>query len=106
MLAASWTDLVVGVDIHLHLVPSPAGPVPTPIPPPYVGLVGDPVGLVKGLLVQAGVSLVKGRVELPPGPVLINGSPAATTDELPQNMPSLFPLPMAPGVAHVSPPSG
>jgi hypothetical protein len=37
MLASSWLDLEVGVDIHLHLVPSPAGPVPTPIPQTYLG---------------------------------------------------------------------
>jgi hypothetical protein len=29
MLASSWMDLVVGTDIHTHLVPAPAGPVPT-----------------------------------------------------------------------------
>jgi hypothetical protein len=35
MLASSWLDLVIGIDIHNHLVPTPAGPVPTPIPQPF-----------------------------------------------------------------------
>jgi hypothetical protein len=42
-LASTWGDLVVGVDIHNVLVPTPGGPVPTPLPHPYVGLTGDPV---------------------------------------------------------------
>lgn len=30
-------DLVVGIDVHIVDVPSPAGPVPTPIPHPFKG---------------------------------------------------------------------
>lgn len=30
-------DLVVGLDTHLILVPSPGGPVPTPLPHPFSG---------------------------------------------------------------------
>lgn len=30
-------DLVVGIDIHIVDVPSPAGPVPTPLPHPFKG---------------------------------------------------------------------
>src|SRR5688500_8937714 len=107
MLASSWLDLVVGVDIHLHLVPSPAGPIPTPIPQPYVGMVGDPVGMVFGALRDTALSLVQtGKVSLPSGPVLINGFPATTTDEASRNTPILPHLPMPPGTAHVKPPSG
>src|SRR5215213_8012132 len=102
MLASSWLDLVVGVDIHLHLVPSPAGPVPTPIPQPHVGLVGDPVGMMVGIARDAAINLVMGGpVELPKGPVLINGLPANTTDEQSKNTPLLPHLPMPPGTAHL-----
>ncbi len=35
--AAKMNDQVVGVDIHIVLIPSPGGPVPTPLPHPYMG---------------------------------------------------------------------
>ena len=107
MLASSWLDLVLGVDIHIHLVPSPAGPVPTPIPQPYMGLIGDPVGMMVGIAQSMAMDLVTGGpYELPKGPVLINGLPAATTGEHSKNTPLLPHLPMPPGTAHVKPPSG
>ena len=42
-IAAKHLDPIVGVDVHIILIPTPAGPVPTPIPTPYVGMVFDPV---------------------------------------------------------------
>jgi RHS repeat-associated protein len=107
MLASSWLDLVLGVDIHIHLVPSPAGPVPTPIPQPYMGLIGDPVAMMVGIAQSMAMDLITGGpYELPKGPVLINGLPAATTGEQSKNTPLLPHLPMPPGTAHVKPPSG
>jgi RHS repeat-associated protein len=107
MLASSWFDLVVGVDIHIHLVPSPAGPVPTPIPQPYMGLIGDPAGMMVGIAQSMAMDLVTGGpYELPKGPVLINAFPATTTGEHSKNTPLLPHLPMPPGTAHVKPPSG
>src|SRR5690606_24221522 len=41
-IAAKHLDPIVGVDVHIILIPTPAGPVPTPIPNPYVGMVFDP----------------------------------------------------------------
>ena len=35
--AAKQGDAVVGVDTHIILIPSPAGPVPTPMPMPFNG---------------------------------------------------------------------
>jgi hypothetical protein len=107
MLASSWLDLVLGVDIHIHLVPSPAGPVPTPIPQPHMGLIGDPVGMMVGIAQSMAMDLVTGGpYELPKGPVLINGFPAGTTGEQSKNTPLLPHLPMPPGTAHVKPPTG
>jgi RHS repeat-associated protein len=107
MLASSWLDLVVGVDIHVHLVPTPGGPVPTPIPQPYLGLVGDPVGLIVATIRDTAQSLLtSGHLDLPSGPVLVNGLPATTTDESARNTPLLPHLPMPPGISHVTPPSG
>ncbi len=47
MIASTWLDLVVGLDIHFEMVPTP-GPVPAPLPHPFVGMVFDPAGLAMG----------------------------------------------------------
>jgi len=37
MPGAKQDDDVIGLDTHIIMIPSPAGPVPTPIPMPFVG---------------------------------------------------------------------
>ena len=37
MPAAKQGDRVIATDIHIQMVPSPGGPVPTPIPAPFTG---------------------------------------------------------------------
>ena len=37
MPAAKQGDQVLATDIHIQIVPSPGGPVPTPLPSPFVG---------------------------------------------------------------------
>ncbi|KYG09061.1 hypothetical protein BE21_19910 [Sorangium cellulosum] len=59
MLASSFFDLVLGIDIHWELVPMPA-PVPTPIPNPFTGIVFDPMGLVAGLAIGNAIGMVMG----------------------------------------------
>jgi len=39
--AAKHLDIVTGVDIHIVMVPTPGGPVPTPIPHPFIGMIFD-----------------------------------------------------------------
>ncbi|GEQ86163.1 type IV secretion protein Rhs [Patiriisocius marinistellae] len=39
-------DPVLGVDIHIVMIPSPAGPIPTPLPHPFVGMILDPMDYV------------------------------------------------------------
>ncbi|WP_245931324.1 PAAR domain-containing protein [Actinokineospora auranticolor] len=39
--AARMGDRVVGTDIHILLVPSAGGPVPTPTPLPFTGIITD-----------------------------------------------------------------
>ena len=40
--AAREGDMVMGVDTHIVMIPSPGGPVPTPLPSPFTGkLSGD-----------------------------------------------------------------
>lgn len=79
--AARDGDLVVGVDIHLVFVPSPAGPpVQVPQPLPFTGT------LTLGLSTD----------------VLINGRPAAIVGSGAANAPAHVPLP--PGTGFVTPP--
>ncbi len=37
MPAAKKGDQVVALDIHIQMIPSPGGPVPTPLPSPFTG---------------------------------------------------------------------
>lgn len=72
---------VVGVDIHVVLVPTPGGSVPTPLPHPFVANVSG------------------GTVST----VTIAGKPAATTGSTTQNSPAHVAMP--PGVSFQTPPS-
>jgi uncharacterized Zn-binding protein involved in type VI secretion len=36
---AKQGDQVVGTDIHIIMIPSPGGPVPTPLPHPFAGMI-------------------------------------------------------------------
>jgi len=37
--AAKQSDLITAVDMHIVMVPSPGGPVPTPLPHPFTGMI-------------------------------------------------------------------
>ncbi|WP_189342871.1 DUF6531 domain-containing protein [Ulvibacter litoralis] len=39
-------DPVMGIDIHITMIPSPAGPIPIPLPYPFVGMIFDPMDYV------------------------------------------------------------
>lgn len=67
--AAKKGDQIVGVDIHIIMIPSPGGPVPTPIPHPFMGIIDNGLS-----------STVK-----------IMGQPAATQDSTATNTPSHIP---------------
>lgn len=67
--AAKQGDKVVGVDIHIYMIPSPGGPVPTPLPSPF-----------NGILQQNLCQTVK-----------IMGMPAATVGSIAVNMPPHMP---------------
>jgi RHS repeat-associated protein len=107
MPASSWTDLVVGLDVHLHQVPTPVGLVPTLLPQPFLGMVGDPASELVGAMSGVGISLMLGGpVSLSSGAVRINGWPATTTNSGALNAFVMPHLPIPPGVAHVTPPTG
>lgn len=71
MTAAKWGDVVLGIDIHQVMVPTPGGPVPTPMPHAFFGVVFDPLGAA----ISAAISAAVGGG----GAVLINGMPAGNT---------------------------
>ncbi|MCL2724868.1 MAG: DUF6531 domain-containing protein [Polyangiaceae bacterium] len=77
MFAGKQTDLVVGIDFHLEIVPfSP----PMLFPMPFVGIVEpDPIGM----MLQVGISWVSRNPS--GGVVLVNGFPAVKTGDEAQN---------------------
>ncbi|ONI81521.1 hypothetical protein ALI144C_19600 [Actinosynnema sp. ALI-1.44] len=103
MPAAKLGDQVVGVDVHIVLVPSPTGPVPTPVPLPFDGKIVD--GCSGNVLIEGAPAAVVGSaaanspVHVPPGgefetpptnrgtlvagnpTVLVNGKPLARSGD-------------------------
>ncbi len=39
--ASTHLNLIIGIDIHAVMVPTPAGPIPTPLPHPFIGYLFD-----------------------------------------------------------------
>jgi uncharacterized Zn-binding protein involved in type VI secretion len=67
--AAKQGDRITATDIHIIMIPSPSGPVPTPLPHPFSGII------------DGGLS----------SNVLIEGRPAATVDSTATNTPPHIP---------------
>jgi uncharacterized Zn-binding protein involved in type VI secretion len=67
--AAKQGDQITAVDIHIIMIPTPAGPVPTPLPHPFIGIIDN---------------------NLSPD-VKIIGMPAATVDSIASNLPPHIP---------------
>jgi uncharacterized Zn-binding protein involved in type VI secretion len=78
--AAKQGDQVVATDTHIVMVPSGAGPFPTPLPHPFIGIING--GLSSN--------------------VKIMGLPAATVYSIADNMPPHIPTP--PGTVFQNPP--
>ena len=79
--AAKQGDQVVAVDMHIVMVPSPGGPVPTPLPHPFSGVLDG--GLSQDVMVM--------------------GRPAAVVGSTARNMPPHLPTP--PGTVFQIPPT-
>jgi uncharacterized Zn-binding protein involved in type VI secretion len=79
--AAKQGDQITATDIHLVMVPSPGGPVPTPLPHPFVGIINGNLS----------------------GNVNIMEMPAATADSTADNTPPHIPAP--PGTSFQKPPA-
>lgn len=79
--AAKQGDQVTATDVHVVMVPSPGGPVPTPLPHPFIGILDGNLS----------------------SDVRIMGMPAATLGSTASNTPPHLPTP--PGTAFQKPPS-
>ncbi|HUF39606.1 MAG TPA: PAAR domain-containing protein [Anaerolineales bacterium] len=79
--AAKQGDQITAVDMHIVLVPSPGGPVPTPLPHPFNGII------------DGGLS----------ADVMVEGRPAATVGSTATNTPPHLPTP--PGTVFQLPPT-
>lgn len=67
--AAKQGDQITAIDIHIIMIPTPGGPVPTPLPHPFMGIIDN---------------------NLSPD-VKIMGMPAATVDSMASNIPPHLP---------------
>jgi uncharacterized Zn-binding protein involved in type VI secretion len=99
MPAAKQGDQILATDIHIIMIPTPAGPVPTPLPHPFVGIINSGCSTdVKVMGMPAAIQgseamntpphipqggpfqkppMNKGKIILGSFTVLINGKPAA-----------------------------
>lgn len=68
--AAKQGDMIVATDIHIVMIPSPGGPIPTPLPHPFVGQ-------------------LDGKLS---SDVNFDGKPAATQGSTATNSPSHIPM--------------
>ncbi|MFQ5570025.1 MAG: DUF6531 domain-containing protein, partial [Rhodothermales bacterium] len=103
MIAAKWYDMLVGIDIHWVMVPTPA-PVPTPLPHPFTGLIFDPIGLAVSTAISGAMALAFGGPFT--GPVFINSQPAANTGTEGTNLLVMPHIPTPPGTAWAPVPAG
>src|SRR5262245_6037925 len=94
MLASSFFDPMLGIDIHWEMVPMPA-PVPTPIPNPFTGIIRDFTGLAAGLALSNAIAAVasKGAAAVK-GPVMYWGViPASNTGTNGEHVPGHILIP-------------
>jgi len=101
--AAKQGDQITATDIHIIMIPSPTGPVPTPLPHPFMGVLDG--GLSSDVLIEGRPAATVGSTatntpphipqggpfQIPPtnqgrittgsGTVLINNKPAARSGD-------------------------
>ena len=95
--ASSQLDVVIGLDIHMELVPIAGVPTPVPFPMPYLGMIEFKPG---GLLLSIGISALTSRMfgSPPTGPVLVNSLEATKTGDEATNKKTLPHVVLPPGV--------
>jgi uncharacterized Zn-binding protein involved in type VI secretion len=73
--AAKQGDMVMATDIHIILIPTPGGPVPTPIPHPFSGMLN--VGLSPNVSVMSMPAAIVGSIAINTPPHIPMGGPFA-----------------------------
>ena len=71
--AAKQGDRVVATDIHIVMIPTPGGPVPTPLPNPFLGVLDG--GLSSDVNVEGKAAAVLGSTATNSPPHLPAGGP-------------------------------
>jgi uncharacterized Zn-binding protein involved in type VI secretion len=106
--AAKQGDQIIAVDMHIVMVPSAAGPVPTPLPHPFAGMLSEGLSSNVNIMGMAAATVGSSannqppHLPTPPGTtfqipptnrgtilqgsvtVFINGKPAARSGDLTQ----------------------
>lgn len=94
-LAATDQDMVVGLCIHMEMVPTPGGPVPTPIPHPFIATISDP-GRKAAQSVTAPMQAAGG--EMPEDrPITVGGMLATNVGTITKNATACPHVPLPPG---------
>jgi uncharacterized Zn-binding protein involved in type VI secretion len=64
--AATMGDKITATDIHIILIPSPGGPVPTPLPHPFVGTIDS--GCATNVMIggKPAATVTSGATNTPP----------------------------------------
>ncbi len=71
--AAKQGDLITGTDIHIVMIPSPGGPVPTPLPHPFTGQIDG--GLSGDVNIEGKPAAVQGSTASASPPHIPQGGP-------------------------------
>jgi uncharacterized Zn-binding protein involved in type VI secretion len=71
--AAKQGDRVVATDIHIVMIPTPGGPVPTPLPHPFAGVLDG--GLSADVFVEGKPAAVRGSTASNSPPHVPQGGP-------------------------------
>lgn len=74
--AARANDPVVGVDMHIEMVPTPGGPVPTPTPAPFSGTIAS--GTVASVTIDGQPAAVVGSTAVNNPPHVFKVGPFQT----------------------------
>ena len=95
MIGCKDDDLVVGMCMHMELVPMPA-PTPTPLPHPFLATVGDP-SHAAAQAVGPPMKAASSDDDLTKRPVTINGALATSVGTITKNSTALPHVPLPPG---------
>ncbi|MGE3631002.1 MAG: hypothetical protein AB7P00_13955 [Sandaracinaceae bacterium] len=95
MIGAKDDDPVVGMCMHMELVPMPA-PTPTPLPHPFIATIGDP-GRKAAKAATSPMTSCSGDTPLEERPVLINGKLLTNVGTIIKNSTAMPHIPLPPG---------